>query len=77
MPLSRKRAIYDVCVRHDVIIVEDDPYYFLQFDDDDHNDRTDGGGHAIEDGPENPKNGVKIPGSIDAGAGEQMGRAKA
>lgn len=35
MPLDRKRAVYDVCVKHDVIIVEDDPYYFLQFGGDD------------------------------------------
>lgn len=30
MGLERKKAIYDVCVEFDVIIVEDDPYYFLQ-----------------------------------------------
>ncbi|KAG9127833.1 hypothetical protein FRC07_008476 [Ceratobasidium sp. 392] len=28
---QRKKAIYDICVKYDVIIVEDDPYYFLQF----------------------------------------------
>lgn len=28
---QRKRKIYDICVRHDIIICEDDPYYFLQF----------------------------------------------
>ncbi|EJD35324.1 PLP-dependent transferase [Auricularia subglabra TFB-10046 SS5] len=27
---ERKKAIYDVCVEYDIIIVEDDPYYFLQ-----------------------------------------------
>lgn len=27
---SRRRAIYDVCQKHDVYILEDDPYYFLQ-----------------------------------------------
>ncbi|KAJ3558312.1 hypothetical protein NM688_g998 [Phlebia brevispora] len=27
---ERKKAIYDICVEYDVIIVEDDPYYFLQ-----------------------------------------------
>lgn len=30
MPAARKKAIYDICKRHDIIIVEDDPYYFLQ-----------------------------------------------
>lgn len=27
---KRKKEIYDICVKFDVIIVEDDPYYFLQ-----------------------------------------------
>lgn len=27
---ARRRAIYDVCRRHDVFILEDEPYYFLQ-----------------------------------------------
>lgn len=27
---SRRRAIYDVCQKHDVYILEDDPYYLLQ-----------------------------------------------
>ncbi|OAX41341.1 PLP-dependent transferase [Rhizopogon vinicolor AM-OR11-026] len=30
MSITRKKQIYDVCVKYDVIIVEDDPYYFLQ-----------------------------------------------
>ncbi|KAG8701459.1 hypothetical protein FRC09_005355 [Ceratobasidium sp. 395] len=30
---QRKKEIYDICVKYDVIIVEDDPYYFLQFPD--------------------------------------------
>jgi len=30
MSLSRKKAIYDLCVQYDIVIVEDDPYYFLQ-----------------------------------------------
>ncbi|KAI0089178.1 PLP-dependent transferase [Irpex rosettiformis] len=30
MGAERKKAIYDICVEFDVIIVEDDPYYFLQ-----------------------------------------------
>lgn len=28
---SRRKAVYGVCVKHDVIIAEDDPYYILQF----------------------------------------------
>lgn len=28
---QRKKAIYGVCVKHDIIICEDDPYYFLQY----------------------------------------------
>lgn len=28
--LERRRAIYDICCRYDVVIVEDEPYYFLQ-----------------------------------------------
>lgn len=31
MDARRKQAIYDICVKYDVIIVQDDPYYFLQF----------------------------------------------
>ncbi|KAI0175770.1 pyridoxal phosphate-dependent transferase [Hypoxylon sp. FL1284] len=27
---ARRRAIYDVCRRHDVFVIEDEPYYFLQ-----------------------------------------------
>ncbi|KAM0789987.1 hypothetical protein ACM66B_005319 [Microbotryomycetes sp. NB124-2] len=30
MTAERKRRIYDICVKYDVIIAEDDPYYFLQ-----------------------------------------------
>ncbi|GJJ07014.1 hypothetical protein Clacol_001212 [Clathrus columnatus] len=30
MGAKRKLAIYDICVRYDIIIIEDDPYYFLQ-----------------------------------------------
>ena len=30
---DRRKAIYDICVKHDIIVVEDDPYYFLQFPD--------------------------------------------
>ena len=28
-PLDRKKEIYQVCQKHDVIILEDDPYYYL------------------------------------------------
>ncbi|KZV91707.1 PLP-dependent transferase [Exidia glandulosa HHB12029] len=28
--LDRKKAIYEVCVEYDILIIEDDPYYFLQ-----------------------------------------------
>ncbi|KAF5341467.1 hypothetical protein D9758_013944 [Tetrapyrgos nigripes] len=30
LPFERKQAIYDTCVKYDIIICEDDPYYFLQ-----------------------------------------------
>ncbi|EJD36919.1 PLP-dependent transferase [Auricularia subglabra TFB-10046 SS5] len=30
MGLQRKKEIYEICVKYDVVIVEDDPYYFLQ-----------------------------------------------
>ncbi|QRV87930.1 aminotransferase class I and II protein [Ceratobasidium sp. AG-Ba] len=30
---QRKKDIYAICVKYDIIIVEDDPYYFLQFSD--------------------------------------------
>ncbi|KAF8574795.1 PLP-dependent transferase [Ramaria rubella] len=30
MDIERKKAIYAVCVKYDVVIIEDDPYYFLQ-----------------------------------------------
>ncbi|KAF2118560.1 pyridoxal phosphate-dependent transferase [Lophiotrema nucula] len=28
--LDRRRAIYEVCQKHDIYIIEDEPYYFLQ-----------------------------------------------
>jgi aromatic amino acid aminotransferase I / 2-aminoadipate transaminase len=28
--LERRRAIYTVCQKHDIVIIEDEPYYFLQ-----------------------------------------------
>jgi len=30
MGIERKKAIYEICVKYDVVIIEDDPYYFLQ-----------------------------------------------
>ncbi|KAI9497665.1 pyridoxal phosphate-dependent transferase [Zychaea mexicana] len=29
--LERKKRTYEVCKKHDIIIIEDDPYYYLQF----------------------------------------------
>ncbi|KAJ2783362.1 hypothetical protein H4R18_001729 [Coemansia javaensis] len=31
MDLARKRAIYAVAQRHNLVLIEDDPYYYLQF----------------------------------------------
>ncbi|KAK6187986.1 hypothetical protein LQW54_013581 [Pestalotiopsis sp. IQ-011] len=31
MGSERRRNIYEICVKYDVIIVEDDPYFFLQY----------------------------------------------
>ncbi|KIK69891.1 hypothetical protein GYMLUDRAFT_34285 [Collybiopsis luxurians FD-317 M1] len=33
MGLERKKQIYEICVKYDLIICEDDPYYFLQLPD--------------------------------------------
>ncbi|EGN93075.1 hypothetical protein SERLA73DRAFT_172428 [Serpula lacrymans var. lacrymans S7.3] len=30
MGVARKKEIYEICVKYDIIIAEDDPYYFLQ-----------------------------------------------
>ena len=30
-PLGRKQALYHVCRKHGLMIVEDDPYFYLQF----------------------------------------------
>ena len=30
-PVERKRGLYQVCRKHDLMIVEDDPYFYLQF----------------------------------------------
>ncbi|KAF8298290.1 PLP-dependent transferase [Clavulina sp. PMI_390] len=30
MGIDRRREIYDICVKYDIVIIEDDPYYFLQ-----------------------------------------------
>ncbi|GLA86098.1 hypothetical protein AtubIFM56815_010348 [Aspergillus tubingensis] len=45
MSTKRRQDIYDVCVEHDVIIVEDDPYFFLQYPEYD-------AGQVAMDGPE-------------------------
>ncbi|KAL0075623.1 pyridoxal phosphate-dependent transferase [Phycomyces blakesleeanus] len=29
---ERKKAIYKICQKYDILIIEDDPYYYLQFD---------------------------------------------
>ncbi|KAI9480238.1 pyridoxal phosphate-dependent transferase [Zychaea mexicana] len=29
--LQRKKRTYEVCQKHDILIIEDDPYYYLQF----------------------------------------------
>ncbi|XP_038610845.1 kynurenine/alpha-aminoadipate aminotransferase, mitochondrial-like [Tachyglossus aculeatus] len=31
LPVERKREIYELARKHDILIIEDDPYYFLQF----------------------------------------------
>ncbi|CAG0896655.1 unnamed protein product, partial [Cyprideis torosa] len=31
IPEDRKRRIYQICAKYDILIVEDDPYFFLQF----------------------------------------------
>ncbi|KAI0398056.1 aromatic amino acid aminotransferase 1 [Xylariaceae sp. FL0594] len=31
LSLDRRRELYDICSRYDVIIIEDDPYWYLQF----------------------------------------------
>jgi aromatic amino acid aminotransferase I / 2-aminoadipate transaminase len=33
LPFERKKKIYEICVKYDIIICEDDPYYFLQLRD--------------------------------------------
>ncbi|KAK4204278.1 putative aromatic amino acid aminotransferase [Triangularia verruculosa] len=33
LSVERKRAIYEVCSKYDVIIIEDEPYWYLQFPD--------------------------------------------
>ncbi len=32
-PLDRKKEIYAIAQKHDLILIEDDPYYYLQFGD--------------------------------------------
>lgn len=31
VPTQRKKQIYDICTKYDVIIIEDEPYWFLQY----------------------------------------------
>ena len=31
LPLQRRKEIYALCSKYDVIIIEDDPYWYLQF----------------------------------------------
>ncbi|KAI9726093.1 MAG: hypothetical protein M1828_002101 [Chrysothrix sp. TS-e1954] len=31
LSLSRKKALYDICSKYDIIIIEDEPYWFLQY----------------------------------------------
>lgn len=38
LSLARRQAIYEVCDRHDVIIIEDDPYWHLQYTPESHPD---------------------------------------
>ncbi|CAO3597940.1 unnamed protein product [Absidia cylindrospora] len=33
-PYERKKAIYAICQKYDILILEDDPYYYLQFNED-------------------------------------------
>lgn len=49
MPASRRRQVYDVCRKHNLIIIEDDPYFFLEMNAyGTHNGKTD---DAIERTP--------------------------
>ena len=32
LPMSRKREIYEIARKYNVVILEDDPYYYLQYD---------------------------------------------
>lgn len=31
LSLKRRKAIYELCCKYDIIIVEDDPYWYMQF----------------------------------------------
>jgi len=35
LPNKRRRQIYNICSKYDILILEDDPYFFLQFGDED------------------------------------------
>ncbi|ODQ79301.1 hypothetical protein BABINDRAFT_162327 [Babjeviella inositovora NRRL Y-12698] len=32
LPVDRRKAIYEICCKHDILIIEDEPYYFLQME---------------------------------------------
>ena len=31
LPLERRKQIYDICCKYNLLIMEDDPYYFVHF----------------------------------------------
>ena len=31
LSVKRRKAIYEICVEYDVLIIEDDPYWYLQY----------------------------------------------
>ena len=47
--LERKRAIYDICRRYDLWIIEDDPYFYLQYG---NNSKVPGLNGLIAQGPQ-------------------------
>lgn len=34
IPLERRKEIYEICCKYNIVILEDDPYYFMHFLDD-------------------------------------------
>ena len=56
MPISRKQKIYEIAVKHDLLILEDDPYYYMQFnedEDDGQNNTRVQSFYSIDDNAEN------------------------